>query len=750
MQKATPTAASPETRLIPLNRLRVDERNVRSASGDPARAQADAELVASIQAHGLLENLVVVPRGKTLFGVAAGARRLRALKALAADKAIPKDHAVPCLVVDGDAAVESSLAENAVRIAMHPADQVAAFSRLAREGATAEQIAARFGVAERTVQKRIRLGGLPAEIIDAYRDGRINADTAEAFALTADTGFQSSLFQALTESGQLYGHAVRHALSQRQARSDSPTALFVGLDAYRAAGGRTEDPLFEDDYVTILDPELMEELAQQKLNAVAAEYADDWTWTATQIEFTWVDQQNYLIADAERRAEFTDEETAALSEAERRIEEAGVELEDVDIDPERRRTLWDTLTREQNRYAEIERARADRDGFAEAVRSQAGVIVALDRDGNLEIHRGLVRPEDVAAYRAARTGDSGNGATPNAPGASASAPNLPDGADPAPAGKRNGGYTDALRNDLRIMRTAAVRRVLARDPAVATDLIGFVLARMTGFGRRHPGYEPPVLAIRGEYQGVYASDAMKASETMKHLDPVPAVDLGWLAEVDAAASFRAYRALPDEDRASVLAHAVASLTVPHLADDRDVPGAHEEAVCNLGIDFPAELAAIGAQPFDADLVWNRMNKGLILGAAAETLGHDWASKHSGLKKKDLAAAAAAAFRHNPARNADVDAAAVRWLPPGFAPIADIAEATPEDTSDTASESDAGASSDGDGTSAEASGNGQSAEGAAMVASGNGESAEPPIAPAPGNGAAESPDGDGALPAFLTS
>ena len=131
MQKPTATAASSGTRLIPLKKLRVDERNVRSASADPARVQADAELAASIKSHGLLENLVVVPRGKTQFGVAAGARRLRALKALAADSHLPKDHPVPCLVVDGDAATESSLAENAVRIAMHPADQVVAFGKLA-------------------------------------------------------------------------------------------------------------------------------------------------------------------------------------------------------------------------------------------------------------------------------------------------------------------------------------------------------------------------------------------------------------------------------------------------------------------------------------------------------------------------------------------------------------------------------------------------------------------------------------------
>ena len=76
------TTVSQETRLIPLRLLRQDDANVRGNASDPAMTQADAELVASIKAHGLLENLVVTPRTKTLFGVAAGARRLRALQEL--------------------------------------------------------------------------------------------------------------------------------------------------------------------------------------------------------------------------------------------------------------------------------------------------------------------------------------------------------------------------------------------------------------------------------------------------------------------------------------------------------------------------------------------------------------------------------------------------------------------------------------------------------------------------------------------
>ena len=745
MQKAPATAASPETRLIPLNKLRVDERNVRSASADPARVRADAELAASIKAHGLLENLVVVPRGKTQFGVAAGARRLRALKALAAEKHIPTDFPVPCLLVDGDAAAESSLAENAVRIAMHPADQVVAFGRLAREGATPEQIAARFGVSERTVQKRVRLGDLPDEVIAAYREGRINADTAEAFATTGDTDFQRAVFESLSRAGQLYGHNVRQALSQRQARSDAPAALFVGLDAYRAAGGTVEDPLFEDDFLTILDPNLMHELAQQKLNAEAARYADHWKWTAVQIEFTWIDQQKYLVAGADVRAEFTDDESDALGAAEALIEQASEALDQPATDGDARRELWATVSREQKRYAEIERARADRDEYSDAVRAHAGVIVALDREGSLDIHRGLVRAEDADAYRAATAspgdgnGATGNGAVPGAPAGSASG----DAGDGAPA-KRNGGYTDALRNDLRIMRAAAVRRAMARDPDVATDLIAFVLARAVGFGRPHRGYETPVLALRQEYQSLYASDAMKASPAMNHLEPVPGVDLGWLAEADAGAAFRAFRALPGEDRASVLAHAVATLVVPRLADDKDVSGVHEEAVRNLGIDFPAELAAVEAVPFDADLVWNRMNKGLILGAAAEALGDEWAAKHNGLKKKDLVAAAAEAFRHDPARDTAVDAAATRWLPPGFEPV--------------------GADGDKQQTGAEAPA-GETAEPGPDAGENDGANAEPatdngtPDAPADAGATdpetrdeppAADPDGNAGLPAFLTS
>ena len=58
---------------------------------------------------------------------------------------------------------------------------------------------------------------------------------------------------------------------------------------------------------------------------------------------------------------------------------------------------------------------------------------------------------------------SGGGDDDNGSGTATGTPDATDGTTPA---KKNGCYTDAPRNDVRIMRTAAIRRVPTRDPAV--------------------------------------------------------------------------------------------------------------------------------------------------------------------------------------------------------------------------------------------------------------------------------------------
>ena len=111
---------------ICLSQLVLSPANVRKTA---ATAAEDAALEASIRAHGILQNLIVHPApidGKGVYLVDAGGRRLKILQKLAAAGVIDADTKIPCKVEEPEDAVETSLAENTVRAAMHPADEFVA------------------------------------------------------------------------------------------------------------------------------------------------------------------------------------------------------------------------------------------------------------------------------------------------------------------------------------------------------------------------------------------------------------------------------------------------------------------------------------------------------------------------------------------------------------------------------------------------------------------------------------------------
>ena len=167
------------------------------------------------------------------------------------------------------AAEEVSLAENSVRAAMHPADQVEAFRRLADAGSTAAAIAARFGVSERTVEKRLRLGNAAPVLLEAYRAGEIELDTLMAFAVTTDQARQNAVWAAVSQQGYRPGAwQIKRLLTEDRVSATCAIARFVGIEAYEAAGGRIDRDLFaEEDERGIWfdDPELLNKLAMDSL-----------------------------------------------------------------------------------------------------------------------------------------------------------------------------------------------------------------------------------------------------------------------------------------------------------------------------------------------------------------------------------------------------------------------------------------------------------------------------------------------------
>jgi ParB family chromosome partitioning protein len=213
-----------ETTEIPLKKLLAWNENVRTTSAE----QGIDELAASIASVGLLQSLVVrkAPRGK--FSVIAGKRRLQGLSQLVDAGTVKPTFPVPCRIVVHDADLtEISLAENVQREPMHPADEFEAFQQLIANGKCVADVAARFGVTEAVVSRRLALARVSPTLLQKYREGEMNLELLQAFTLTDDHDTQEQIWNEL-QPWDRNPHTIRRLLSQGDIPACDKRVRFVG------------------------------------------------------------------------------------------------------------------------------------------------------------------------------------------------------------------------------------------------------------------------------------------------------------------------------------------------------------------------------------------------------------------------------------------------------------------------------------------------------------------------------------------
>ena len=620
--------AEPLIREIPLSRLSLAPENVRKT---PPDACADASLKASIAAIGLLENLVVRPDepdddGAERYAVVAGGRRLKAMQDLVEDEVFDADNPVPCQVRSGDAEpAELSLAENVVRIAMHPADQV---------------VAARFGASERIVEQRLRLGNAAPELLDAYRADEIDLEVLKAFAVTADRERQMAVWEQV--SGQGYRPSawqVKRLLTEERVPGTSAVARFVGVETYEAGGGAVMRDLFADEHehgVWFEDPVLLEKLATEKLQAAADELATRWKWAVPMIEANWSDTASYGRIEPQPGTP-TDEERAEIEKLETRYDE----LRGMD-DDEWTEPLLEEAGRIEARLDEIEGAVEARAVFRREDFAMAGCIVTVGNNGALQVIAGLVKPEDMP--KPAESGPTGpqaaSGHDPDAgthgahtAGPSVSTPMAPPKDRDAEA-RKEAGVGIGLADDLRSIRTALVKAKLAGDFEAAFDLALFQMGRAV-FA---PGYHDHALDIAvtetPDRPNTRMNDADFAdwSPGEAMLEDRSHLSLDWLAIEDGGESFAALRALPRSGKEALFAACVARTVKGQLAFEPQARPELEATVARLDIDFAKHVRPT------ADMLWSRIAKARVLDIARTVFGLAWASARSKYKKPALAEA----------------------------------------------------------------------------------------------------------------
>lgn len=473
--------------LIPLSLLVASPFNARRSGGDDV-----TELAELIAAQGLLQNLVVHEdhdkRGKPTgnFGVNAGGRRRRALVQLAKDGRVSKDMEVLCRFVSRAEALASSMAENSGREPMSAADTIAAFADMASAGASVEELAVCFGVTALTVRRRLKLANVAPELFEVFRGGQMSLEQLMALAVTEDHEAQRRVWESTSPHDRSERNLRRLLLGRATDAQTDPVARYVGLKAYEAAGGAVVRDLFgEDGNGFIQDVELLERLAQERLQVKAAKVrAEGWSWVEVRTQFGYSDQQAFGTARTGRR-EPSAAQAASLASLKEEHDKADAELEalydddDGEFDQAKASKLESTIEKARTETEKIERSLAM---WPSEVLAVAGAVVTIDRAGAAVVHRGLVKPEDrKAAQKAAQQ------AVGAAQGHAEAA-----GEGGAPDGK--GGLSESLVRKLTAHKTCALQLALAGNGRVALAALAHVMVHQLVSSPM--GYTPSALSVR--------------------------------------------------------------------------------------------------------------------------------------------------------------------------------------------------------------------------------------------------------------
>ena len=633
-------SARPENEQISvaLNLLQANGDDLRS---NPASADADAELRASILAHGLLEPLVVRNR-EGVWHVVAGHRRYRALRALAEAGDLAADYAVGCTILDDDVdATEAALAENMVRVAMHPADQAITFARLADAGATVEDIAHRFGMNQRTVRKRLRLGKLEPSILEKFRSGEIREDVAAAYATTANHERQLAAWEKIEtdRGGNHHTGSILHLLQDDLVRSDSPIAQFVGAKRYAEAGGDSESTLFAD-YSVLSNYDLLRKLAMEKLQR-AADRVTGWKWVMglkpedemwnVRQDFTQLYGQPAPLTDAER----------ATIEAEQRF--MAEHQEDGDALSPELEAEWEKISTAAD---EVRRVQAGRRHWTDEQKAGAGVLLYIGNGGTVERTEGLVRNGDPVP---GRDDEPTNGAPRTDPITGREVAEKP----------KPRGYSQGLSESITELRNGVLRRAVRDHPEVAADLLNFNLLCSMRAGRdahtAGAGFYPSLpLALRKEYRPLQAVKGAAAA-VGEYLED-PKLDLGewWDEKQPLGVLFERYRRLPVDEKATLTADLCVSVMFSMPGGELSNYDCHAAAENELEPAYAARLLEIDRDVWSVETFWGRLRKDQIIDECRPCLGDEWAKGAEKLKKGELAADAAKRMRLHP-----------QWLPKGF-------------------------------------------------------------------------------------
>ncbi len=665
MTKAKPRLILSQVQNVSLNKLVFSDANVRRVKN----GVSIEDLAADIAHRGMLQNLNVRPvldddgAETGTFHVLAGGRRLMALQLLVHQKRIAKTADIPCNVKPADdpiSAEEDSLAENTFRAGLHPLDEFRSFKDLADQGLGHDTIAARFRTTARVVQQRLRLAAVSPKLLEVFAADEMTLEQLMAFTLTDDHARQEQVWQIISDRPyDADANSIRAMLTEETIESNDRRVLFVGLDAYKAAGGAIVADLFaEDDDCYLEDPVLLDTLCTDKLKVAAeALRPEGWKWIAVAVSFPYGHDAG-MRRLAGRLQDLTEAENAEREALREELERLEAEYSQADEYP-------DTV---DARLGEIE---AQLEAFEDRPRvygpaeiAYAGVFISIDHNGKLHIQRGYVRDgenlpqtEPDKVDDVSENGEEGTSRTVITVGGAPEG----DGEEGAEEGLKP--LPDRLVSELTAHRTLALQDAVAGHPYVAMTVLLHTLCLDAFY---HTGADTCLNAyVRRVYPPIQAAD-LKESPSALALTERHEIWKKALPEIPGEL-WDQLATLGDDARMGLLAHCV-SLGVSALHERAGQPGGSVSGLMverriaqanRLARAVGLDMVEVGWRPTVVNYL-SRVPKTRILEAVREAKGEQAAQLLGHLKKDEMAKEAerlldGTGWLPEPLRLADVDA-----------------------------------------------------------------------------------------------
>ena len=668
MTKSLPKLVLSSSRDIPFSQLVLSQKNVRRVKAGLSIEDLADDIFRRTLLQSLNVRAVLDDDGKEtgMFEVPAGGRRFRALELLVKTKRMAKDQPVPCVVREAGIAEEDSLAENVMRVGLHPLDQFRAFSALIEAGLSEEDIAARFFVSVSTVRQRLRLASVSPTLLEVYGEDGMTLEQLMAFTVTDNHGRQEQVWEQVNQRQHVPAYHIRRLLTEQAVAASDRRVRFIGVDAYAEAGGYVMRDLFStDEDGWLQDTALVELLVNEKLNEAAqAIGAEGWKWVEAAIDLPYgCERGKRRIAGT--TVPLTDEEQARLDAL----------IEEYDAIGEEYRDGCDLPDEVDARLTEIDAELTTLNlrpvTFDPEEQARAGVFVSLSHDGRLRIDRGYVRPEDEPASEDEDASVDAE-AVQQASGPAISVggqvqdehqgDNEDDTIRPLP---------DRLVSELTAVRTVALRNALAQDPQAA--FIAVLHALTLSVFRSHSTHGCVQIGVTQAWLGNVAPDLRESPWSLA----IQERHEQWAARLpdEPGALWDALSALALDEQMALLAHCV-SLGVNALFEPVKGYGgqisAHGIACRVAAADSLAsvvglDMAEAGWAP-TVDNYLGRVTKPRIIEAVREAKGDATAVLIEHLKKGDMA------------REAERLLDGTGWLPePLRLPVIESAEQEASDT-----------------------------------------------------------------------